>query len=102
MIAIAFEPKYEDRVSLFFKHIDLKGKGIEFDFMESPDNLDYSLAYWLIKPMHNKHINYVLSSLREMKSIMGIEDLTFSYCSSVKEFYTQYNIGYGLTPWFKV
>lgn len=102
MIAIAFEPKYEDRVSLFFKHIDLKEKGIDYDFKESPNDLEPNLAYWLIKPRHNKHINYILSSLREMKSIMGIENIEFSYCSSDKEFYTQYNIGYGLIPWFKV
>lgn len=102
MIAIAFESKYEDRVSLFFRHIDLKNKGIEYDFMDSPSDLEPTLAYWIIKPRHNKHINYILSSLKEMKSIMGIDGLTFSYCSSVKEFYTQYNIEHGLTPWFEV
>lgn len=102
MIAIAFEPKYEDRISLYFKHIELKNKGIDYDFKESPSDLDQNLAYWLIKPRHNKHINYILSSLKEMKSIMGIEEILFSYCSSEKEFYTQYNIDYVLTPWFKV
>src|SRR5690606_35809505 len=99
---IAFEPKYEDRVSLFFKHIDLKGKGIEYEFMDSPSDLEPILAYWLIKPRHNKHINYILSSLKEMNSTLGIEDITFSYCSSVKEFYTQYSMVYGSTQWFKV
>lgn len=103
MIAISFNQKYEDRVSIFFKNSRLRQIGIEYSFEEEPSNIDQTKkAYWLIKPMHNKQINIVLSTLKELKIIMGIDDLQFCYCYSKKEYFSQYSPDTGIIPWFEV
>mgnify|MGYP006434785257 CR=1 FL=1 len=103
MIAIKFSPKYEDRVSIFLKNTKLKIHGIEWDFKETPGIEDKHLCYWLIDYKRAIFVNTVLSTLREMKNIMGIEDLEFQYCYNLKEFYTQSNEYTGFSnEWFKV
>lgn len=103
MIAIKFNAIYEDRVSIYFKTLNLKEKGIEYGFEESPSDFeDRFSAYWLIEPRHNKQINIILSALKELKNIMGVEDLMFCYCFSKKEFFTQYTLEAGLIPWFNI
>lgn len=102
MIVISFSAKYEDRVSIYLKNTAFKEEGIQFSFEEHPEGSNNSKCCWILKPRFNKDINYILSSLREMKMIMGVDDLEFSYCSSLKEFFTQYNSRYGSVPWFKV
>lgn len=102
MIAISFSPIYEDRVSMFLKHSNFTKMGIDFSFEEEPGNLSKDRCYWLIKPKLNKHINYIFSLLREMKNIMGVEDLEFCYCSSMKEYFNQYNPLCGSINWFRI
>lgn len=101
MIAIKFSPIYEDRVSIFLKNTNLKDLGVTWYFKEEPYSLDKKYCFWIIDYKNSRHVNTILSSLREMKEIMGIDDLEFSYCYNEKEYYSQYCDG-GLIPWFKV
>lgn len=104
MIAIRFSPIYEDRVSVYLKHIKLRELGVEYNFEDIPSvqcNED-KLCYWILKPLRNEQINLVFSILDEMKSIMGIEKLEFQYCCSMREYFLQYNNKYGSLRWFKV
>ena len=101
MIAIRFSPIYEDRVSIYLKSSNIKIYGITYDFTDTPGIENDRNCYWLFKYQHAKHVNLLLSLLKEMKSVMGIDDLEFSYCYNEKEFYLQYSEEY-LISWFKV
>lgn len=104
MIAISFSPIYEDRVSIFFKNSNLKALGITYEFKDTPSGMDERKCYWIIKYQHSRQVNEILSSLREMKNIMGIDDIEFSYYYNMKEYYTQYTDLYTgqSIPWFKI
>ena len=103
MIAIRFNPKFEDRVSIFFRQ-SKEFKRIEYSFEEDPFvfGSEKELCYWILKPIDNKQINAILSELKDMKCIMGIEDLMFSYCFSMKEYFRQYDDQSRNIPWFDV
>ena len=101
MIAIKFSPKYEDRVNIYLKNSGLKNYGVEWNFKDVPLIEDIHLCYWVFKYNHPKVVNNILSNLREMRQIMGVEDLYFQYCYSDKEFFTQQNNGSSI-EWFKV
>ena len=103
MIAIKFSPKYEDRVGIFLRTQEkLKTLGITHKFKDTPSGEHDFLCYWLFEYMHSKHLNVILNTLKELKSIMGVDDLEFQYCHNEKEFYCQYNESYGSIPWFKI
>lgn len=103
MIAIKFSPVYEDRVSIYLKNSKLKASGVTYDFKDTPSGQDDKQAYWLFNYRHSKQVNLILSELKELKLIMGVQDLEFSYCYNEKEFYTQYSEhNYTLINWFKI
>lgn len=102
MIAIKFSPKFEDRVGIFLKNTNLKALGITYDFKETPSGEPEYLCYWLFKYHDRKSVNTILRTLIEMKEIMGVDGLEFSYCESEKEFYCQYSDNEGSVPWFIV
>lgn len=102
MIAISFSPIYEDRVSIYLKNSNIKKHGVTYDYKETPQGLDESKCYWLFDYKHGKLVNALLSELVDMKHIMGIDDLEFSYVNQEKEFYTQYTNQFGSVKWFKV
>jgi hypothetical protein len=103
MIAIKFSPIYEDRVSIYLKNSRVKERGITYDFKESPGLEDEKKCFWLFDYKHSKQVNLILSELKELKEIMGIQDLEFSYCHNEKEFYTQYSdYSYTSVSWFKI
>lgn len=104
MIAIKFSPIYEDRVSIFLKNSNLKILGITYDFKDAPSGIDERACFWIFKYNHSRQVNVILSKLRELKDIMGVEDLEFSYCYNEKEYYTQYSVDYGCITicWFKI
>ena len=101
MIAIKFSPKYEDRVSIYLKNSVLKQSGVEYKFTDTPTGEEKNMCYWLFTIPSNKLITLVLNSLVEMKEIMGVDDLKFSYCYNELEFYTQCS-EYGSTKWFNI
>lgn len=103
MIAIKFSPIYEDRISIYLKNSKLKASGVTYDFKDTPSEQDDKQCYWLFYYLHSKQVNLILSELKELKLIMGVQDLEFSYCYNEKEFYTQYS-EHNYTPvnWFKI
>jgi hypothetical protein len=101
MIAIKFHPQYEDRISLFFKSIDFNAKNISVKFTDTPLGLDEGKCYWIIKYYTANQVNYILNNLIEMKSVMGVEDLKFSFAKNESEYYTQYSCGQSI-PWFNL
>lgn len=101
MIAIKFHQKYEDRINLFFKSIDLNSKHISVQFTDTPLGLDTVKCYWIIKYHTANQVNYILNNLIEMKSVMGVEDLQFSFAKNEAEYYTQYSCGQSI-PWFNL
>ena len=92
MIAIRFKPCFEDRVNIYLKQSRIKKLQIEYSFEETPSVFgdENRLAYWILKPRHNRQINIILSELKNVKSIMGVEDLQFQYVNSMKEYYNQF------------
>jgi len=102
MIAIKFSPKYEDRVGIFLKQSKLKNNDITYNFKDTPSGEHDFLCYWLFTYNHSKQVNIVLNALKEMKSLMGVDDLEFQYCHNEKEFYCQYDHKMGSIPWFKI
>lgn len=103
MIAIKFSPKYEDRVSIFLRNEQkLKTYGINYTFKDTPSGEHDFLCYWLFEYFHSKQVNVILSALKDLKSIMGVEDLEFQYCHNEKEFYCQYDNNLDSIHWFKV
>lgn len=104
MIAISFSPIYEDRVSIFLKNSNLKALGITYEFTDTPSCMEERKCYWIFKYQHSRQVNTILSSLLELKSIMGVDDMEFSYYYNMKEYYTQCNDAYGggSIPWFKI
>lgn len=102
MIAIKFSPIYEDRVSIYFKNSNLKQIGITYDFKDAPSGEEERNCFWLFKYNHAKQVASILYALKELKSIMGVEDLEFSHCYNEKEFYCQYSQYMTPVSWFKV
>nr|WP_315173636.1 hypothetical protein [uncultured Flavobacterium sp.] len=104
MIAIQFSPIYEDRVSIYLKNSNLKTLGITYYFKDAPYGIEERNCFWLFTYKHSKQVNVILSALKELKEIMGVENLTFSYCYNEKEYYTQQPEIYGGPSicWFKV
>lgn len=102
MIAIKFSPKFEDRVSIFLKNANLKDTGVTYNFKDNPDGEFEYLCYWLFEYPTSKHVNNLLITLKDMKDIMGVDDLEFQYIHSEKEFFTQVSSFCRSIPWFKV
>lgn len=102
MIAIQFSPIYEDRVSIYLKNSNLKQLDVTYEFKDTPSGANERNCFWILKYQHSKQVNIILSELVEMKSIMGVENLKFSYCYNEKEFYCQYSENGGSINWFDV
>jgi len=102
MIAIQFSPVYEDRVSIYLKQSGLKNIGVTYEFRDTPGQENERNCFWVFKYDHSKQVNPILSSLKEMKSIMGIDDLKFCHCYNDKEYYNQYSAIHGSIPWFNL
>lgn len=102
MIAIKFSPIYEDRVSIYLKNTNLKSLGITYDFKDTPSGEEERNCYWLFNYQHPKQVNSILFALKELKSIMGVDNLEFSHCYNEKEFYCQYSDLMAPVSWFKV
>lgn len=102
MIAIKFNPIYEDRVSIYLKNSNLKQIGVTYDFKENPSGEDDKYCFWLFKFQHPKQVNSILYTLKELKCIMGVDNLEFSHCYNEKEFYCQYSQYEVPVSWFKI
>lgn len=102
MIAIQFSPIYEDRVSIYLKNSNLKSIGITYDFKDAPSGENERNCFWLFKYQHSKQVNSILYALKDLKLIMGVEDLQFSHCCNEKEFYCQFSEYMTPVNWFKV
>jgi len=90
MIAIKFNPLHEDRANIFFKSLKHWDQlGIKYSYEEVPHSDDKNLCYWIIKYPDGKLVNIILNDLIELKHVMGVSELRFQYCHSMKEYYTQ-------------
>jgi len=92
MIVIKFNAKYEDRVSIYLSHSQLRCKGIDIDYIEeTPNKCDEKLAYWKFSDYRLNQINIILNALKDLKDTMGVDDLCFSFAYNEKELYTQFS-----------
>lgn len=103
MIAINFNPRYEDRLSLMFREHKRNNPNFKYRFISAPFGLDQNKAYWVIELQHTKQTNAVLRLLKDSKYILGIDDLEFSYAYDEKELYSQTDsVSMRMIEWFKV
>jgi hypothetical protein len=87
---------------MYFKCTNFESNFIKVKYIEEPLGHPKNTAYWQIDYGHHSKINYILSHLIELKAIMGLCELEFSYYTSQKEYYTQTDKEGYLINWLKI